>query len=800
MRNLLIKIFLWAWAIFLIGLVSNSYGQSYEPQLGRKGDTAVMKGSMIVTQTLKVPMLATTDSGEFLSPQPDGSIVFRKPSSGSGSGITLGQLNDSLANYTPLYRFLDSMVGLHGWAYAVFQPVLGYTPENVANKATSFGTLNNTLYPTTAAVNTFLNAALLNYYTQSQSDGRYVHYSDTPNVVYSRYDVDTAKVAIRGAKVNYTDTAGMLSNYARAVALLDTAAAHMALILSRVKYGDTANMLNPYLRSAIAAATYVPATRTITVGGTTKTLAQNDTFNIYGSYGIIIKGGDTALVDTGTLFPLLRSFYPAETDPVATAKTITLNHGYGTTVSGTATQTEGSNPGWTVAADTTAVVPFTDTSKSFGLATKYWVKSQAYMTAFVEIDPVYIASIAYNINAADTTKWTIASQKWTSSGTYSSGTITFTRNDGTTWTVTGIPNTSYSAGWGLSGGPTFNVDSSKILYWNDTLYGRYLPTYNYLNQNYYTKTLSDLRYIITESDPVANAKTITGTNGYGITGLSGSGQALSTNPSLTPAVDTTLVPAFTDTLKSNKGIATKPWVLSKGFGNGTITYVGNSDGSIIISVTSGSVTVSFNPANNVTFSGTVQTNKGVIFPSVNATPATPATGNTIFSTSANVLSAVTYQGSVNTLVTSATLAGGSLAGSYPNPTIASSVSLPGSPTTTTQAIDDNSTDVATDAFVVQYIPADTSIAASYTLTARDKYRTLHSTASSGITVTVPTSLGTRFTCTVIQEAAGNVTFSASSTTLTYIPTSTTKTKQSGSIATIRSWATANSFTVQGDLQ
>jgi len=53
----------------------------------------------------------------------------------------------------------------------------------------------------------------------------------------------------------------------------------------------------------------------------------------------------------------------------------------------------------------------------------------------------------------------------------------------------------------------------------------------------------------------------------------------------------------------------------------------------------------------------------------------------------------------------------------------------------------------------------TSISANYPITAADNGKILQSTASSAITVTIPSGLPTGFNCTVVQMGAGQITFS-----------------------------------------
>ena len=103
-------------------------------------------------------------------------------------------------------------------AGATYQPLLGYTAENVANKATNFGTINNTLYPTTAAVNNLVNSSLAGYMPIADSNSLSLGYVTITWGNSHYYPLSTNPAGYLTAssitgKVNYTDTASMLSPY-----------------------------------------------------------------------------------------------------------------------------------------------------------------------------------------------------------------------------------------------------------------------------------------------------------------------------------------------------------------------------------------------------------------------------------------------------------------------------------------------------------------------------------------------------------------------------------------------------------
>jgi hypothetical protein len=102
-------------------------------------------------------------------------------------------------------------------------------------------------------------------------------------------------------------------------------------IAARVKYTDTASMLSPYLRSNVAAATYVPQTRTITINGTSQDLSANRTYNV----GTVTSVGATAGTGISVSGSPITSSGSLTITNTAPDQTVVLNNGTGISVTGT---------------------------------------------------------------------------------------------------------------------------------------------------------------------------------------------------------------------------------------------------------------------------------------------------------------------------------------------------------------------------------------------------------------------------------------------------------------------------------
>lgn len=91
---------------------------------------------------------------------------------------------------------------------------------------------------------------------------------------------------------------------------------------------------------------------------------------------------------------------------------------------------------------------------------------------------------------------------------------------------------------------------------------------------------------------------------------------------------------------------------------------------------------------------------------------------------------------------------------------------------------------------------NTQTGTTYTLQSSDNGKIVTINNGSAITLTVPTSLPAGFTCTIVQLGAGQITFTASGTTILNAQ-SFTKTAAQYAMATILQTATANTFITQG---
>ena len=546
------------------------YGQRHD-STGNYKDITPFRGGVAAVHLLQIPSDTMGIPGQSkkntLAFQDDFLYIYNGAayillSSGSSSdtgAVTLGQLKDTLVNYTPLFRFMDSLVGIHGWAYSVFQPILGYTAENVLYKAIDFTVLDNFHYPTTSAVNTLLNTTLNGFYGKSQTDINIhdsvmskVAISDTGIRFQSKYGSDTERANLYAAllqRLKLSDSTGL---WVTLTQLKDSLLAHPGAVVS----------VNAKTGVVVLTTSDIPEGSSLYF---TDVRVYNDS-SVYLAYVKTLIGRKANYTDTGVIIAskaevdsavhntrvwalatFLRSY--TETDPVFIGSTafyytpidsthyntawlnyivsgsysggtLTLTKNNGGTINvsgfgtggGTMTSITFAAPftGGTITTTGTVTIPAASNTVDGYLTHGDWINFNNKLSSYTETDPLFSSSTAFYYTPTDSSHYNTASQKWTATGSYSAGTITFTRNDGTTWTVTGIPNTAYGAGYAIvtsSGGTVFNLDTTIGLYFNDTLRTRYLATYNYVAQNYYTKTQSDARYLTsyTETDPIFGA-------------------------------------------------------------------------------------------------------------------------------------------------------------------------------------------------------------------------------------------------------------------------------------------------------
>ena len=176
-------------SILLILICLCSYGQI--DSTGNKS-IIVQRGGGSFPRYLQAPNDSVKDANSKLNTfyiGSDGQFHYyngSKYATSGGSSFDTTHIYAALADTAHDIRTAlnDSLNDVYAYANSRFQTILGYTPENVANKVQTMASPNSTTYLSTAGLNTFGLSFVLK--------------SDTGISYYSKYGIDTAKKAIRG--------------------------------------------------------------------------------------------------------------------------------------------------------------------------------------------------------------------------------------------------------------------------------------------------------------------------------------------------------------------------------------------------------------------------------------------------------------------------------------------------------------------------------------------------------------------------------------------------------------------------
>jgi len=275
-----------------------------------------------------------------------------------------------------------------------------------------------------------------------------------------------------------------------------------------------------------------------------------------------------------------------------------------------------------------------------------------------------------------------------------------------------------------------------------------------------------------------------------------------TNPTTTPAVAFTLG-NITPTSVAASSTVTGSNLSGTNTGDQTITLTGD---------VTGSGTGSF--AATLKNTGTAGTyGDATHIPSVTTDAQGRVTGVTTYTFTSGGVQSLTSTGSTLTFTGTSTV-NGEINLSHANtwqavqtfsvaPVFSAGIA---SATATTQSANDNSTKVATTAYVdgaganyMTWSSVNSISTTSYTLQASDRGKIVAFSSNSAITLTVPTSLGSTFFCTIQQNGTGQITFTASGTTLR-VYGGGTKTAGQYAMAVINFTPTTDTYNIQGATQ